>query len=150
MSMKNPLTPAGIEPSTFRIVAQHLNHCATAVHYLVRRVSSSCPVLGLLSSGMFCFFTSLSPHFLFCILREMLHLKHLSLFLRFYDSWLSFILSFSFVFRCIRPQAKIIRRFFFFSFHWYYSQLWALACRTMSFHFFLSAINSFHLITPST
>jgi len=33
MSMKNPLTPAGIEPATFRFVAQHLNHCATAVHY---------------------------------------------------------------------------------------------------------------------
>jgi len=31
MSMKNPLTPAGVEPATFRIVAQHLNHCATAV-----------------------------------------------------------------------------------------------------------------------
>ena len=29
-SMKNPLTPAGIEPATFRFVAQHLNHCATA------------------------------------------------------------------------------------------------------------------------
>ena len=31
MSMKNPLAPAGIEPATFRFVAQHLNHCATAV-----------------------------------------------------------------------------------------------------------------------
>ena len=31
ISMKNPLTPAGIEPATFRFVAQHLNHCATAV-----------------------------------------------------------------------------------------------------------------------
>jgi len=31
LSMKNPLTPAGIEPATFRIVTQHLNHCATAV-----------------------------------------------------------------------------------------------------------------------
>ena len=31
MSMKNPLTPAGIEPATFRFVAQRLNHCATAV-----------------------------------------------------------------------------------------------------------------------
>ena len=29
--------------------------------------------------------------------------------------------------------------FFFFFFHWHYSPLWALACRTMSFHFFLSA-----------
>jgi len=28
--MKIPLTPAGIEPETLRIVAQHLNHCATA------------------------------------------------------------------------------------------------------------------------
>jgi len=31
MSMKNPLTPAGIKPATFRFVTQHLNHCATAV-----------------------------------------------------------------------------------------------------------------------
>ena len=31
MSVKNPLTLAGIEPATFRFVAQHLNHCATAV-----------------------------------------------------------------------------------------------------------------------
>jgi len=31
MSMKNPMTPAGIEPATFRFPAQHLNHCATAV-----------------------------------------------------------------------------------------------------------------------
>ena len=27
---KIPMTPAGIEPATFRFVAQHLNHCATA------------------------------------------------------------------------------------------------------------------------
>ena len=31
MSMKNPLTPAGIEPATLQFVAQHLNHCAAAV-----------------------------------------------------------------------------------------------------------------------
>jgi len=31
MSMKNPLKPAGIEPATYRFVAQLLNHCATAV-----------------------------------------------------------------------------------------------------------------------
>ena len=29
--MKNPLIPAGIEPVTFRLVEQHLSHCATAV-----------------------------------------------------------------------------------------------------------------------
>jgi len=28
---KFPMTPAGIEPATFRFVTQHLNHCATAV-----------------------------------------------------------------------------------------------------------------------
>ena len=28
---KIPMTPAGIEPATFRYVAQHLNHCDTAV-----------------------------------------------------------------------------------------------------------------------
>ena len=37
--------------------------------------------------------------------------------------------------------------YFFFFFHWHYSPLWALACRTMSFHFFLSATNSLHLLT---
>ena len=28
------MTPAGIEPATFRFVAQHLNHCATVVPYV--------------------------------------------------------------------------------------------------------------------
>ena len=28
---KIPMTPPGIEPATFRFVAQHLNHCATMV-----------------------------------------------------------------------------------------------------------------------
>jgi len=36
--MKNPLTPAGTEPATFRFVAQHLNHCATAVVVTLRAV----------------------------------------------------------------------------------------------------------------
>jgi len=33
MSIKNTLTPAGIEPATFRFVTQHLNHCAPAVPF---------------------------------------------------------------------------------------------------------------------
>jgi len=37
-----------------------------------------------------------------------------------------------------------------FFFHWHYSPLWALACRKMSFHFFLFATNFLHLLTPST
>jgi len=35
--MKNPLTPAGIEPATFRFIAQHFNHCATAVPVLIEK-----------------------------------------------------------------------------------------------------------------
>ena len=55
------------------------------------------------------------------------------------------------------PQNKVyfmlkylmsVMKFFFF--HWHYSPLWALACRTMSFHFFLPATSSLHLLTPST
>jgi len=37
MSIKNPLIPAGIEPASFRFVAQHLNHCATAVSWYILR-----------------------------------------------------------------------------------------------------------------
>jgi len=40
MSMKNPLTPAGIEPVTLRFVARHLNHCATAVPLSVSKCSN--------------------------------------------------------------------------------------------------------------
>ena len=48
--MKDPLTPAGIEPATFRFVAQHLNHCATAVpsnckKWKVRGGEQSCTTL---------------------------------------------------------------------------------------------------------
>jgi len=32
---KIPMTPAGIEPATFRFVAQRLNHCATAVPFQI-------------------------------------------------------------------------------------------------------------------
>jgi hypothetical protein len=36
MSMKNPMSPAGIEQATFQFVAQHRNNYATAVpkHYI--------------------------------------------------------------------------------------------------------------------
>ena len=37
--MKNPVTLAGIEPATFRFVAQHLNHCATAVPQLLECIT---------------------------------------------------------------------------------------------------------------
>ena len=35
MSTKNPLTTGGIELATFRIVVQHLKHCATVVPLLI-------------------------------------------------------------------------------------------------------------------
>ena len=45
---------------------------------------------------------------------------------------------------------KINYKILLFFFHWHYSPLWALACRTLSFHFFPSATNSLHLLIPST
>ena len=41
-------TPAGIEPATFRFVAQHLNHCATAVLHMawICTSISSCVLCG--------------------------------------------------------------------------------------------------------
>ena len=42
------------------------------------------------------------------------------------------------------------KQFLLLFFHLHCSPLWALACRTMPFHIFLSATNSLHLLTPST
>ena len=39
---KIPITPSGIQPATLRFVAQHLNHCATAVPSFTSR-SCNCP-----------------------------------------------------------------------------------------------------------
>ena len=33
--MEYPLTPPGVEPVTFRFVAQHVNNCVTAVPHTV-------------------------------------------------------------------------------------------------------------------
>jgi len=51
MSMKHPLTSAGIESVTFRFVAQHLNHCATAVPPLW---SCTVPVKVILTLSYLC------------------------------------------------------------------------------------------------
>jgi hypothetical protein len=37
MSLKNPVTPPGIDPGTFRLIAQRLNHYATSGPILLRR-----------------------------------------------------------------------------------------------------------------
>ena len=50
MSMKSPLTLVGIEPATFRFVAQHINHYATAVpHRTERRLVNNVP--GFVKTG---------------------------------------------------------------------------------------------------
>jgi len=47
MSTKIPLTPAGVEPANFRFVAQHLNHCATAVPMVYNSTVSNIVILCL-------------------------------------------------------------------------------------------------------
>jgi hypothetical protein len=41
---KNPITPSGNEPATFRLVAQNLNHCATAAHLILSNYFYLCVV----------------------------------------------------------------------------------------------------------
>jgi len=50
MSMKNPLTLAGIEPATLWFVAQHLNHRATVVsrhHQVVVEIHKNQNIVGI-------------------------------------------------------------------------------------------------------
>ena len=41
------ITPVGIEPATFRFVAQHLNHCATETYAYILRNRTQEPVVPL-------------------------------------------------------------------------------------------------------
>ena len=52
--------------------------------------------------------------------------------------------------RLSRNVGKELPLHFFFFFHWRYSPLWALACRTILLYFSLSYTNSIHLLIPST
>ena len=50
---------------------------------------------------------------------------------------------------CSCSTCKMFLFFFFLHFHSHYSLLWALSCRTISFHFSPSVTISLHLLTPS-
>jgi len=47
------MAPAGIEPATFRFVAQHLNHCATAVPVLLPAPTKITGISQLLIAALF-------------------------------------------------------------------------------------------------
>ena len=67
--MKNLTTLAGIEPATFQFVAQHLNHCATAVPKYFERVTIFLPYLYGKKSACAILYGSLWPvqlHYIFC------------------------------------------------------------------------------------
>jgi len=70
---KIPMTPAGIEPATFRFVAQHLNHCATAVPPPSLRVSLQIGNFpsSLLTNILYAFL--FPPRFIWCLLRKTRH-----------------------------------------------------------------------------
>jgi hypothetical protein len=91
---KIPLTPSWIEPATFRFVAQHLNHCATAVpplcvikYNLIRKhafgvnvyVYFSCRVFLMSSQNCIHVKFNLSPD-IGLILRELVPFNSRSLF----------------------------------------------------------------------
>jgi len=44
------MTPAGIEPATFRFVAQHLNHCVTAVTVCAENLANPVNRVGRIQS----------------------------------------------------------------------------------------------------
>jgi len=51
--MKNPMTPSGIEPATFRFAAQHINHCATVVPRRIFRfpqMAFTCPIIVIITA----------------------------------------------------------------------------------------------------
>jgi len=54
--MKNPVTPAGIEPATLRFVARHLNHQTSCVVYWNKAVDSHSSLF-LLSAKVLCVYS---------------------------------------------------------------------------------------------
>ena len=53
------MTPAGIEPATFPFVAQHLNHCATAVPLFIMYLNYFINTIKAIVTG-FNFYSSLA------------------------------------------------------------------------------------------
>ena len=47
------MTPAGVEPATFRFVAQYLNHCATAVPVLIKYMYNLCYICIYIYANLF-------------------------------------------------------------------------------------------------
>ena len=70
MSMKNSLILAGIEPATFRFVAQHLNHRATAVPSSVRYLRIFSSVRCVYLAGFNIPYTFLNLRNCICLIRR--------------------------------------------------------------------------------
>jgi hypothetical protein len=49
---KIPMTPSGIEPATFRFVAQYLNYCATAVSRVAKTILKLWRIYAVITLGM--------------------------------------------------------------------------------------------------
>ena len=63
MSIKNPLTPAGIKPATLQFVAQYLNHCATTVpNTVLKQWEIACCTVVYFFYAIPCIVHALSPN----------------------------------------------------------------------------------------
>ena len=67
MSLKNPVTPPGIDPGTVRLVAQHLNHYATPAHIDVRFTLNTATAIYNETSGQLHHTAWLNPGNTICV-----------------------------------------------------------------------------------